>query len=70
MADASSETLLSETPTMLLAKRIKVLIDTTGLNCDECHEVIMAARNAPTEEDFRLAWNAAKLLPSPITQRM
>lgn len=49
-------------PTMLLAKRIKVLILTTGLTLDEIHEVIMSAKNPPTENDFRLAYSAAVML--------
>lgn len=47
---------------MILAKRIRVLINVTGLTRDECHETIMSGKNSPTEEEFRLAWNAATIL--------
>ncbi len=47
---------------MLLAKRIKVLILTTELSLDEVREVIMSAKNPPSENDFRLAYSAAVML--------
>jgi|WetSurMetagenome_2_1015567.scaffolds.fasta_scaffold781056_2 hypothetical protein len=48
-----------------LTKRIRTLIDTAGLNCDECHETIMSAKNPPPEEEFRLAYSAAVMLSTP-----
>lgn len=54
--------LVVETPEILLAKRIRVLIQTTGLTRDECHEVIMSGKNPPTLEEFHLAYSAAAIL--------
>lgn len=53
---------LVEQPVMLLAKRIRVLINTTGFNLNECYEVIMSVKNPPSEEEFRLAYSAASIL--------
>jgi hypothetical protein len=48
-----------------LARRIKVLIEVSGLTRVEIHETIMSTRNAPKEDDFRLAYAAALMLPNP-----
>jgi predicted glycosyltransferase len=54
--------LVVESPTLLLTKRIRVLINTTGLSREECHEVIMSVKNPPTVEEFHLAYSAAVIL--------
>lgn len=45
-----------------LARRIKVLIEVSGMSRVEIHETIMSARNAPKEDDFRLAYSAAAIM--------
>jgi len=64
------ELVVVESPEIILAKRIRVLISVTGLTRDECYETIMSVKNPPTVEEFYLAYSAAVILTgTPIAQR-
>lgn len=53
---------VEESETLKLTKRIRVLIQTTGLNRTECCETIMSSKNPPTLEEFSFAYSAAVIL--------
>lgn len=53
---------IEDSKAIQLTKRIRVLIEVTELTREECREVIMQGKNLPTEEEFHLAWNAARIL--------
>jgi hypothetical protein len=53
---------VEDSEVLQLTKRIRVLINTTGLNRVECCETIMSSRNPPTLEEFHLAYTAAVML--------
>lgn len=53
---------VEDSEVLQLTKRIRVLINTTGLSRDECYETIMSSRNPPTTEEFHLAYSAAVML--------